>query len=1081
MSVNTCKLWLVGSLLLLAGGVATDACATTGGAGSTTSKPLLDGSKIDLRQTTTLRGTVPLKVAKSQDLGRMGQTEAIPSMTLVLKRSVEQQKQFDAYLASLNNPASPNFHKWLTAKQVGELYGPDQEDVATVSKWLNSQGLGVKNVSPDRMRIRFTGSVGAVQRAFGTSMRRYSLAGKTHFANATEQKLPAALTSVVAGVASLTDFFPKPLVKNVQSVKRDGKGRWVSAGNKSSDFNFLFNNDVYYDLVPADFNVIYNVNPLWGQDTPVRGAGQTVAVLERTDVQDADVATFRQTFLPTNAAGVFAQVHPAAFTGDTSCADPGTNGDEGEAALDAEWAGAAAPDANVMLAACADTGADFGPFLAAQNLLAQDTPPAIMSLSYGECELVSAAVGDLDLVASIWAQAAAEGTTVFVSSGDAGAAACDQNESAASFGIAVNGLGSTPYNISVGGTDFNDFRQSGKYWQPANGNLGASALSYIPEQTWNSSCASSQLYAILGYADPLASCNGDKGENFLDTGGGGGGPSYAWSQPTWQTGIAGLSQALTRATPDVSLFAANGIYGHALIFCMSDASEGGTPCNYINPTDAIYNSAGGTSFAAPAMAGIQALVNQASNANHGNIGPTLYGLARKQYGTSASPASGCSGTDTSAGCIFHDVVTGDIDVPCFAGTGDCYVTHGNAFGVVSDGGTKSLATAWSAGKGYDYATGLGSINVTNLANAIAAQEARGKSIPRTWDLFGMLGSGNQGVGLNSILDGHSSLLMISQKDGSAIMLHMNGGTVLDINPWDSMFEPNDQVKAIPTDLFSGVLAGQTVMESDNPVDHTTNLAIYSYGWVNFRFAYPAGWTLVGSGVVDGSGISKEVWRNDSTGQLGYWTINCTGTIHFGQLFNMGCDRVIGGTVAAATGYTPRLADLNGDGYLDIVWTGPANDIYYWINDGQGNFTKSYGGTYPAGWTLEGAGEVTGSGKTDLIWTNTSTNQVGWWVMNGTTVLSMQVRSVAPGYSIASIEDFDGDGLADLLWTNSSGDAYVWQGTGTGFVSQHVSDGNGTLYAIPAGYVVQKNRLQGVTQAAMQPMTLNASIAHSKTH
>ena len=1080
MSANTHKLWLVGAMLLLGGGAATNACAATDANGSSTSKPLIDGSKIDARQTTTLHGTVPLRVAKSQDLGSMGQTESIPSMTLVLKRSAERQKQFDSYLASLNNPASPNFHKWLTAKQVGDLYGPDKQDIATVSKWLSSQGLGVKGVSADGMRIRFGGSVSSVQRAFGTTMRRYSSDGKTHFSNATEQKLPAALTPVVSGVASLTDFFPKPLVKNVQSVKRDSKGRWVSAGNKTTDFNFVFNNDVYNDVVPADFNTIYNVNPLWNQDTPVRGAGQTVVVLERTDVQDADVTTFRQSFLPNDAAGVFAQLHPAAFVGDTSCADPGTNGDEGEAALDAEWAGAAAPDANVTLASCADTGADFGPFLAAENLLQQDTPPAILSLSYGECELVSAAVGDLDLAASLWSTAAAEGTTVFVSSGDAGAAACDQNEAAASFGIAINGLGSTPYNISVGGTDFNDFKQTSKYWAPANGNLGASALSYIPEQTWNSSCASSQLYAVLGYSDPITSCNSDTGENFLDTGGGGGGPSYAWSQPSWQAGIAGLGQSVTRATPDVSLFAANGIYGHALIFCMSDTSEGGVPCNYLNTTDAIYNSAGGTSFAAPAMAGIQALINQASNASHGNIGPTFYGLARKQYGTNVSPAAGCSDTDTSANCIFHDVATGDIDVPCFAGTGDCYVTGGNAFGVVSDGGTKSLATAWAAGKGYDYATGLGSVNVTNLTNAIAAQEARGTSIPRTWDLYGELGSGNRGVGLNSILDGHSSLLMISQNDGSAIMLHMNGGTIIDTNPWGTVFEPNDQVKAIPIDLYSGVLAGQSVMESDNPVDQTTNLAIYSYGWVNFRFPYPAGWTLVGAGVVDSTGVSKEVWRNNSTGQLGYWTIDCTGTIHFGQLFDMDCEREVGNVIDATAGYTPHLADLNGDGYLDIVWTGPANDIYYWINDGQGNYTKTYGGTFPAGWTLEGAGEIAGSGKTDLIWSNASANQVGWWVMNGTAVVDREIRSVAPGYSIATIEDFDGDGLADILWTNASGDAYVWQGTGTGFVSQHVADGSGTVYSIPAGYVVQKNRLQGVTQVVVQP-TLNASVASSNTH
>ena len=78
------------------------------------------------------------------------------------------------------------------------------------------------------------------------------------------------------------------------------------------------------------------------------------------------------------------------------------------------------------------------------------------------------------------------------------------------------------------------------------------------------------------------------------------------------------------------------------------------------------------------------------------------------------------------------------------------------------------------------------------------------------------------------------------------------------------------------------------------------------------------------------------------------------------------------------------------------------------------------------------------------------------------VVSREVRSVGSGYSIASIEDFDGDGLADILWTNASGDAYVWQGLGGSFISQHVADGQGNIYTIPDGYVVQKNRVQGVS-------------------
>jgi hypothetical protein len=711
--------------------------------------------------------------------------------------------------------------------------------------------------------------------------------------------------------------------------------------------------------------------------------------------------------------------------------------------------------------------------------LLQDTPPAILSLSYGECELVSAVVGDESEVADLWSTAAAEGVTVFVSSADAGSAGCDQNQSAATFGIAVNGLSSTPYNVSVGGTDFDDLKNTSKYWASGNGELGVSALSYIPEQPWNDSCASSKLYPLLGFTDPITACNSDKGANYLSTAGGSGGPSYLWLQPSWQTGVAGMPQMNTRSLPDVSLFAANGIYGHALIYCMSDQSEGGTNCNYLDPTATIYNSAGGTSFAAPAMAGIQALINQNSGITHGNIAPVLYDLARKQYGSVGSPSASCGSNGSGANCVFHDVTVGDNNVPCYAGTSDCYsaATNGfvvsgtTSFGVVSNGGAASLVPAWKAGAGYDYATGLGSVNVQNLVNAVAAQDAR-RTIPRTWDLYGLNDSGNApiGPGVARVLDGHSNILMINSSTGSAQMLQMNGGTVLGTNPWDNIFSPGDQVKSIPIDIFnsSPALQGQTVMESDNPITHTASLAVYSYGWNNYYLPYPAGWTLVGSGVVDNSGVSEEIWRNDANGQLGFWKINCSGTLFFGQFFNMICSRTIGATIPAASGYTPRLADLNGDGYIDIVWTGPNNDIYYWINDGTGNFTKTFGGTFPAGWTLEGAGEIVGSGKTDLIWSNASGNQMGWWIMNGTTVVDREVRNVMSGYSIASIEDFDGDGLADILWTNAGGDAWVWQGTGGAFTPQHLADGQGNVYTIPSGYVVQKNRVQGIVGVQVSP-------------
>ena len=1117
--MNKYKPWLAGAFLVCAAGGAGQACAASSSIAGVTGPtvvgsngaPLIDASKISNKQTTTLTGTVSLRIAHSIDTGPMGQTEVIPSMTLLLKRTPVQEKQLQGYVASLSSPGSPNYHKWLTAKQVGEQFGPNDQDISSVKTWLNSQGLGVKSISADKMMIHITGPVAAVGRAFGTTMHRYVENGKTHFANATEQKLPAALTSVVAGVASLSDFFPTSQHIDVGAVKRDVKGKWVSTKGPSSNFNTVFGGNTYFDVAPADFNTIYNVNPEWNQG--VRGSGQTVVVLEDSDVLNPDVATFRQAFLPPDAQGVFTQVNPISAAGVASCADPGRTGDEDEAALDAEWAGAAAPDANIVLASCADTGSDFGAFLAAENLLSSDAPPPIISLSYGECELVSADVGDALEASYLWNVAAFEGVSVFVSSGDSGSGGCDQGQSGgASFGLEVNGLGSTPFNVSVGGTDFNDMGKTSSYWAAGNGNLGQSALGYVPEMTWNDSCASPVLYAVLGYSDPLTACNSGLGlADFAAVIGGSGGPSYLWGQPSWQTGVAGMAQTTSRSLPDISLFAANGLFGHALLYCMSDTSvnDQALPCNYLNPTNVIYNSAGGTSFAAPAMAGVQALINQADGTSHGNIGPMLYQLARKEYGINGSPLNSCGSNGSDPSCVFHDVTVGNNDEPCVSNSEDCYsITNQSAtlngsgiLGVLSAGGSQSLVPAWTTGAGYDYATGLGSLNVANLVNAISAQDTRSLAISRTWDLMGVNSSGTASTpaDLGNLVtplqatDGHSTVLMLPPAsclqnnatctlgNSQPVMAWMNGGTIVQVaspplawNPvariFGQPFQAGDEVKAVASDLFGGGnLQGQAVQFSDNATTNTLTMDVYSWGNWEFTFPYPTGWTLVGTGVIDSTNQSEAVFYNSTTNQLGSWSFSCSGTQispagNDGTLNNISCTRTIGNIINVAAGYTPHLADLNGDGYLDIVWTGTKNDIYYWINDGQGNYAKKYGGTYPAGWVLEGAGQIAGSGNTDLIWFNASTSQFGWWIMDGNSVVSLKIVNVTPGYTVASIEDFDGDGLADILWTNAQGTAYVWQGTGVaggGFTSSRVADGLGNAYTIPSGYIVQKSSLQGV--------------------
>ena len=644
------------------------------------------------------------------DQGSVADSLPMEHMFVLLRRSPEQESAVERLSAQQHDPQSANYRKWLSADQLGRLYGPSRDDINAVVSWLTSHGLRVNVVHKSGLVIDVSGNAAQVRDAFHTEIHNYNVHGERHIANSSDVQIPAALAPVVVGVTSLHNFFPKPLI-------RKPKANFTFPCNGCPDG---FNGQVQYDEAPADFAKIYNVSPLYASG--VTGKGQTVVVAEISDILNADVATFRSSFGLSSFSGTFSQIHPG-----TGCTDPGRNGEEGEAALDAEWAGAIAPDADVKLASCANTATNFGALIAAQNLLDETTPPPIMSLSFGGCEAAQGPGPEGNgFINALWQQADMEGVSVFVSTGDGAAAGCDDfNTSAfAIAGIAVNGLASTPHNFAAGGTDFADTANgtNAKFWKASNSASGESAKSYIPEMTWDDSCASSVLFHLFGFSNGVDFCNSSIGENFLDIVGASGGPSFVYAKPAWQLPVPGMPADKKRDLPDVSLFASNGFYNHAILFCMSDAPEGGTPCKYSTPIDAFFNSAGGTSFTAPQFASIQALINQKAGGRQGNPAPNYYMLAASEYGTIAHPntakLTACSsnkGANVGNGCLFHDVTLGSIDVPCF-GTNNCYLPDPNGFGVLSVG-DKSLSVAYPTRTGYDFATGLGTPNVTNVVNA----------------------------------------------------------------------------------------------------------------------------------------------------------------------------------------------------------------------------------------------------------------------------------------------------------------------------------------------------------------------------
>lgn len=429
--------------------------------------------------------------------------------------------------------------------------------------------------------------------------------------------------------------------------------------------------------------------------------------------------------------GTFAQIHPG------GCKNPGVViGNDGEAILDAEYASAAAPNAAIVLASCADTRTTFGGLLALESLINERVPPSIISISYVECEASLGAAGNASYNYA-YQQAASEGVSVFVASGDAGAAACDMNQPAAQSGISVNGFASTPYNVAVGGTDYGDSYAgtNAQYWNARNTSTYGSAKSYIPEIPWNDSCASALIANTQGYGLPFGKngfCNSALGEAyFLTTASGSGGPSgcaygntsplantpavsgtcKGYAKPSYQSGLFGNPNDKLRDLPDVSLFAANGTWGHYYVFCYSDPANGagGAPCTG-NPAN--WSGAGGTSFAAPIVAGIQALVNQSTRTPQGNPNYVYYSLAKQEFrGTGKNSCVSTLGKGIESSCVFNDVAQGDMDVNCL-GSFNCYDPSGPN-GILSTT-SHAYSKAYNSNMGWDFATGIGTLNVSNL-------------------------------------------------------------------------------------------------------------------------------------------------------------------------------------------------------------------------------------------------------------------------------------------------------------------------------------------------------------------------------
>jgi hypothetical protein len=721
----------------------------------------------------TLWGNTRPEATTLNDRGALPDGFVLDHLLLQLQRSPEQEQALDNLIAQLHDRKSPLFHQWLTPEEFGAKYGLGQEDLGMIKNWLQSHGFTVNFVYANNLVIDFTGTAGEIKEAFHTELHQLSVNGEKHFANMSDPRIPAALAPAVLGVVSLNDFRPHQMKR----LTKGGSGAQFTFGPNCGFLTSLRDGTNTYceALMPQDLETIYNMNPVYSAG--ITGKGQTIVVIEDGDAYSlGDWGEFRKVAGLARAYpyGSIAQTHQG-----TGCTDPGdrNNGDDAEVAIDMEWSSAAAPNAAIVVQACTSLVTALNGIFNAPG--ASTTGPAIVSMSYGENEASNGATNNA-AYNSAYQQGVTEGISIFVSSGDEGACSAQADRADCTSGITVSGLTSSPYDISVGGTDFGDAYAGleSTYWNSTNTADYGSAKSYIPEIPWNDSCADTLVINFLNayYSSSLINgygpsgtgvCNtyplgGSTSGDLVTTASGSGGPSNCatgaasptpsapasggtcagYPKPSWQTLVGNPSDGV-RDIPDVSLMAANGLWNHFYIICNSnpnptEVAEGySAPC-VGNPVQ-NWPGFGGTSVSSPIWAGIQALVNQQTGQRWGQANTVYYAIANSEYGASGNPScfSGPSPLSTpAASCVFNDVTQGTIYLPCATTGSDGAARLYNCYRPSATDSTSDFGVMSAAPETFPGSAGPGPVTALNVTAAGA-----GYSSAPTCALAGGAGTG----------------------------------------------------------------------------------------------------------------------------------------------------------------------------------------------------------------------------------------------------------------------------------------------------------------------------------------------------
>src|SRR5579871_176559 len=216
-------------------------------------QPVVPGDRVQIEH------SINPRVGRSMDLGPVAPGTQLQSMTLQFSMSAERSAALTQLLSDLQDPASPQYHHWLTPAQYAAQFGLSSADLAQVTGWLNSQGFIVNGVANGGQFIRFSGTAAQAQAAFGTTIDNVVYDGEIHFANVTNVTVPHAIAAVVSGVTGLHNFHFKPR---------------IHANAVRPEFTSSISGNHF--LAPGDLYAIYGMQGL--MNSGFSGTGITIAV-----------------------------------------------------------------------------------------------------------------------------------------------------------------------------------------------------------------------------------------------------------------------------------------------------------------------------------------------------------------------------------------------------------------------------------------------------------------------------------------------------------------------------------------------------------------------------------------------------------------------------------------------------------------------------------------------------------------------------------------------------------------------------------------------------------------------------------